>query len=88
VEGTRPPRNLKQLAVGRSVTLLSDPTLERLESPGARPLFYVDRDDGADVGLEMVRAGWADRAGDDQPVTISGSDPYGLDSDGDGVGCE
>jgi resuscitation-promoting factor RpfB len=22
------------------------------------------------------------------PVYVSGSDPYGLDSDGDGVGCE
>ena len=22
------------------------------------------------------------------PVQVSGSDPYGLDSDGDGVGCE
>jgi endonuclease YncB( thermonuclease family) len=50
---------LKQLALRRNVTLVSDPTLEEFESPGARP-FYVDRDDGRDLGLEMVRAGWAD----------------------------
>jgi hypothetical protein len=22
------------------------------------------------------------------PVTVTGSDPYGLDADGDGIGCE
>ena len=52
--------HLKQLALGRTVTLVSDPTLEQFQSPGARQMFYVDRDDGRDVGLEMVRAGWAD----------------------------
>jgi hypothetical protein len=51
---------LEQLALGRNATLVSDPTLEQFASPGARPLFYVDRDDGADLGLELVRAGWAD----------------------------
>jgi endonuclease YncB( thermonuclease family) len=51
---------LEQLALGRNVTLVNDPSLEDFESPGARPLFYVDRDDGRDLGLEMVRAGWAD----------------------------
>jgi endonuclease YncB( thermonuclease family) len=51
---------LKELALGRNVTLVSDPTLEEFGSPGARPLFYVDRDDGRNVALEMVRAGWAD----------------------------
>jgi hypothetical protein len=51
---------LKQLALGRNVMLVSDPALEQFQSPGARPLFYVDRDDGRDVGQEMVRAGWAD----------------------------
>jgi hypothetical protein len=24
----------------------------------------------------------------DGPVSVSGSDPYGLDGNGDGVGCE
>jgi endonuclease YncB( thermonuclease family) len=52
--------HLRQLALGRNVTLVSDPTLEQFESPGNRPLFYVDRDDGLDVGLEMLRAGWAE----------------------------
>jgi hypothetical protein len=52
--------HLKQLALGRNVALVSDPTLEQFQSLGARPLFYVDRDDGRDVGLEKVRAGWAD----------------------------
>jgi endonuclease YncB( thermonuclease family) len=51
---------LKQLALGRQVTLVSDPSLKGFESPGARSLFYVDRDDGRDLGLEMVRAGRAD----------------------------
>jgi endonuclease YncB( thermonuclease family) len=58
--GGETTEHLRQLALGRNVTLVSDPTLEQFESPGARPLFYVDRDDGRDVGLEMVRAGWAD----------------------------
>jgi endonuclease YncB( thermonuclease family) len=52
--------HLQQLALGRNVTLVGDPTLEQFQSPAARPLFYVDLDDGRDVGLEMVRAGWAD----------------------------
>ena len=51
---------LEELALGRIVALTSDPTLEQFQSPENRPLFYVDRDDGLDVGLEMVRAGWAD----------------------------
>jgi endonuclease YncB( thermonuclease family) len=58
--GNEATGHLKQLVLGRNVTLVSDPTLEQFESPGARPLFYVDRDDGRDLGLEMVRAGWAD----------------------------
>jgi endonuclease YncB( thermonuclease family) len=52
--------HLRQLALGRNVTLVSDPMLSQFESPESRPLFYVDRDDGLDVGLELVRAGWAD----------------------------
>jgi endonuclease YncB( thermonuclease family) len=52
--------SMRQLALARTVTLVSDPALEQFESPGNRPLFYVDRDDGLDVGLEMLRAGWAD----------------------------
>ena len=58
--GDKATAQLRQLALARNVTLVSDPTLERFESPGARPRFYVDRDDGRDVGLEMVRAGWDD----------------------------
>lgn len=29
-----------------------------------------------------------DRRYVDGPVSVSGSDPYGLDNDGDGLGCE
>jgi endonuclease YncB( thermonuclease family) len=52
--------SMEELALGRSVTLVSDPIIEQFAPPGNRPLFYVDRDDGVDVGLEMVRAGWAE----------------------------
>ena len=51
---------MEDLALGRAVTLVSDPALEQFESPGNRPLFYVDRGDGLDVGLELLRAGWAE----------------------------
>jgi endonuclease YncB( thermonuclease family) len=54
--GDQATEYLEQLVLGRNVTLVSDPTLEQFASPGSRPLFY----DGRDVGLEMVRAGWAD----------------------------
>ena len=50
---------MEQLALGRNVTLVSDPTQDAIDSFG-RSLFYVDRDDGLDVGREMVRAGWAE----------------------------
>ena len=49
---------LKQLALGRNVTLVDDPTQPSVDQSG-RSLFYVDRDDGLDVGQEMLRADWA-----------------------------
>jgi endonuclease YncB( thermonuclease family) len=50
---------MEQLALGRNVTLVSDPTQGATDRFG-RSLFYIDRDDGLDVGLEMVRSGWAE----------------------------
>ena len=49
---------MEQLALGRVVNLVSDPTQDAVDRFG-RSLFYVDRDDGLDVGQEMIRAGWA-----------------------------
>ena len=49
---------LKQLALGRTVNLVTDPTQGPVDRFG-RSLYYVDRDDGLDVGQEMLRAGWA-----------------------------
>jgi endonuclease YncB( thermonuclease family) len=49
---------MKQVALGRNVTLVDDPTQPSVDQSG-RSLFYVDRDDGLDVGQEMLRAGWA-----------------------------
>jgi hypothetical protein len=40
------------------VTLTRDPTQETVD-PYGRSLFYVDRGDGLDVGLQMIRNGWA-----------------------------
>lgn len=50
---------LEQLALGRAVTLVGDPTQDAVDRFG-RSLFYVDRDDGVDVGREVLRAGEAD----------------------------
>ena len=49
---------MKRLALGRNVTLVSDPTQPNVDRSG-RSLFYVDRADGLDVGEQMLRAGWA-----------------------------
>ena len=49
---------MERTALNRNVTLVSDPTQAALDSFG-RSLFYVDRDDGLDVGLDMISAGWA-----------------------------
>jgi endonuclease YncB( thermonuclease family) len=50
---------LTQLVHERAVTLVSDPTQPAQDSFG-RSLFYVDRHDGMDAGLEMLRSGWAE----------------------------
>jgi endonuclease YncB( thermonuclease family) len=57
---------LEQLVLGRTVTLVTDPTQGAVDESG-RSLFYVDRDDGLDSGLEMLRAGWAQVFADDVP---------------------
>jgi putative transposase len=49
---------MQQLALGRPVSLTADPTQDEVDRFG-RSLFYVDRDDGANLGDEMIRAGWA-----------------------------
>jgi endonuclease YncB( thermonuclease family) len=49
---------LEQLILQRAVTLVTDPTQGTVDGSG-HSLFYVDRDDGLDAGLEMIRSGWA-----------------------------
>ena len=49
---------MEDLVLGRAVTLRSDPTQAAVDRFG-RALFYVDRSDGLDVGLEMIRRGWS-----------------------------
>jgi len=51
--------HMEQLAFGRTVTPVSDPTQDAVDRFG-RSLFSVDRDDGLDIGQEMIRAGWAE----------------------------
>jgi micrococcal nuclease len=57
--GPEASETMRQLVEGRAVTLTADPTQDAVDRYG-RSLFYVDRDDGLDVGLEMIRRGWAD----------------------------
>jgi micrococcal nuclease len=57
---------MQQLALGQHVSLIGDPTQGEIDRYG-RSLFYLDRDDGADLGEEMVRAGWAPVYVFDQP---------------------
>jgi endonuclease YncB( thermonuclease family) len=54
---------LASLADGHAVELETDPSVQLLDGFG-RSWFYVDRADGADVGFELVRRGWAAVAGD------------------------
>lgn len=49
---------MESIALGQQVALVADPTQAAVDSFG-RSLFYVDRTDGVDIGLEMVRSGWA-----------------------------
>jgi micrococcal nuclease len=57
--GEQATAKMEQLAEGRDVSLVSDPTQDQVDRDG-RSLFYVDRTDGVDVGEEMLRAGWAE----------------------------
>jgi endonuclease YncB( thermonuclease family) len=49
---------LEQLVLGRAVTLVTDPSAGTVDDSG-HSLYYVDRDDALDAGLEMLRSGWA-----------------------------
>jgi endonuclease YncB( thermonuclease family) len=49
---------LADIGQGRAVTLLTDPAIGAVDDYG-RSRLYVDRTDGLDLGLEMVRRGWA-----------------------------
>jgi micrococcal nuclease len=51
-------RALTDLVDGQAVELEADPSVEVVDSFG-RSRFYVDRANGLDVGLELVRRGWA-----------------------------
>ncbi|MBN1529434.1 MAG: thermonuclease family protein [Thermoleophilaceae bacterium] len=56
--GPEASETMESLVLGQSVNLVSDPTQDAVDRYG-RSLFYVDRADGLDVGLAMIRAGWA-----------------------------
>jgi len=49
---------LTDLVDGQPIELESDPSVEVVDSFG-RSRFYVDRADGLDVGLKLLRRGWA-----------------------------
>jgi endonuclease YncB( thermonuclease family) len=58
--GGREARNyLRLLLQDRDVVLIPDQTQGQVDGAG-RSLFYVDRSDGLDTGLAMLRSGWAD----------------------------
>ncbi len=48
---------MTDLAQGHAMNLVTDPTQDLVDRYG-RSLFYVDRTDGLDLGLEMIRRGW------------------------------
>jgi micrococcal nuclease len=60
--GRQATANMKRLAFnknrGRGVTLTTDPTQGRTDRFG-RLLAYVRADNGRDLGLEQIRAGWS-----------------------------
>ncbi len=62
--GAQAKANLEQLVLGRGVFLVRDPTRYGVDASG-RSLYYVDRDDGLDVGLEQLRGGWAEVSDDE-----------------------
>jgi endonuclease YncB( thermonuclease family) len=49
---------LEELALDQAVTLTADPAAPATDGQG-RSWLYADRSDGLDVGLAMVRRGWA-----------------------------
>ena len=40
-----------------------------------------------DVACRAAELNCADLTSDQKPVRVTGSDPYGLDADGNGLGC-
>ena len=51
--------HMEDIALGRTVALVADSTQDATDRYG-RTLAYLDRDDGLDLGLDMIRAGWSD----------------------------
>jgi beta-lactam-binding protein with PASTA domain len=70
------PRAGVRLPPGRPVTLIPDPCTPGY-SPCLPPALDYDCSGGTGDGPEYSG-----------PVKVFGSDPYGLDADGDGYGCE
>jgi micrococcal nuclease len=56
--GPRASESMHRLADGRQVTLVTDPTQDRIDRYG-RLLAYVIRDGGLDLGRAQLRRGWA-----------------------------
>jgi endonuclease YncB( thermonuclease family) len=71
---------LTNLVAGQAVELESDPAVEITDGFG-RSRFYVDRADGLDAGLELVRRGWATVLAGPAFARI---EPY-LDAEGESV---
>ncbi len=74
--GQQAVEQLERLVLGRSVFLVRDSVRYGVDGSG-RSLFYVDRDDGVDVGLEQLRSGWAEMV----ETTFDREQPY-VDADG------
>jgi endonuclease YncB( thermonuclease family) len=64
--GSDAKKALEDLVLGQAVTLTSDPAYGGTDAEG-RFLFYADRPDGLDVGLETIRRGWSG-------ASVSGND--------------
>jgi endonuclease YncB( thermonuclease family) len=74
---------LERVLLGRNVSLVRDSAQYGVDGSG-RSLFYVDRDDGLDAGLEQLRGGWAEA----KPGSFDREQQYfDVDGEASGVGA-
>lgn len=62
---------LEELALGRAVQLVADPAATGVGD--GRSTYYVDRDDGLDVGLQMLRLGASAPRSTARAISCAGS---------------